>query len=149
MPRRMSAIRLKKSEQQELRKLCRGKTAVKTAGRARALLHFAKDDSVSEIAVLVGLSEATVKRIRVRYLEGGLDLALYDRPISGRPRELRTADEKLIVAKACSKPPEGRSRWTLELLAEHTGHSKGMVQRVLSRDGMKPWREKKLVYCDG
>ena len=53
----------------------------------------------------------------------------------------------MLVATACSSPPEGRKRWTLDLLAgamvrltEHEGLSRETVRRRLAEDDLKPWR---------
>ena len=43
--------------------------------------------------------------------------ALHDRQRPGARRKLSGKEEALLVATACSKPPAGRARWTLELLA--------------------------------
>src|SRR5258708_6153461 len=61
-------------------------------------------------------------------------------------------EEALLVATACSKPPTGRARWTLELLAgqmvkltEHGGLSRETVRRRLAENDLKPWR--KDMWC--
>ena len=61
-------------------------------------------------------------------------------------------EEALLVATACSKPPAGRARWTLELLAgemvkltEHAGLSRETVRRRLAENDLKPWR--KDMWC--
>ncbi|MDX8529336.1 IS630 family transposase, partial [Mesorhizobium sp. MSK_1335] len=57
-----------------------------------------------------------------------------------------------LVATACSSPPPGRSRWTLELLAdafvkltEHEQLSRETVRRRLAENDLKPWR--KDMWC--
>ena len=57
-----------------------------------------------------GRSNASSKR--------GLERALSEVPRPGAARKLGASEEALLVAVACSKPPEGRARWTLELLAD-------------------------------
>ncbi len=59
----------------------------------------------------------------------------------------RTHLMALLVATACSDPPQGRKRWTLDLLAgamirltEHEGLSRETVRRRLAEDDLKPWR---------
>jgi len=63
---------------------------------------------------------ATVGLIRKRFVMRGLDGTLtrkkQDRP--SRPRKLDGDGEAVLIAQACSSPPEGRSRWTLKLLSE-------------------------------
>ncbi len=58
----------------------------------------------------------------------------------------------MLVATACSKPPIGGARWTLELLCgemvrltEHESLARGTVRRRLSENGLKPWR--KDMWC--
>ena len=75
------------------------------------------DDRIAE-AVEVHLR--TVERVRQRFVEGGLEAALVrkkqDRP--RRERKLDGAGEARLIAAACSDPPQGRSAWTLQLLAD-------------------------------
>lgn len=54
--------------------------------------------------------------MRQRYLDDGLEAALYDRPRSGRPTKYGDKAEAELVALACSDPPEGYSQWSLVLL---------------------------------
>ena len=73
------------------------------------------DQQVAE-AVMVGPS--TVIRVRQRFVEGGLERALNDRPRPGKRRKLDGKQEAHLVAVACSAAPEGHTRWTLRLLAD-------------------------------
>ena len=63
------------------------------------------------------------------------------------PRKLSGKETALLVATACSSPPQGRKRWTLDLLAgamvrltAHEGLSRETVRRRLAEDDLKPWR---------
>src|SRR5258708_6329483 len=67
-------------------------------------------------------------------------------------RKLSGKEEALLVATACASPPEGRARWTLELLAgvmvkltDHESLSHETVRRRLAENGLKPWR--KDMWC--
>ena len=64
------------------------------------------------------LGKCTVKRTRLRFVEGGLERALDDRRRPGKARLLDGKQEAFLVALACSAPPEGRVRWTMQLLAD-------------------------------
>ena len=64
------------------------------------------------------ISDDTVARTRQRFCEDGLDSALTDKPHPGAEGKLDDGQEAYLVALACSDPPEGRQRWTLELLAK-------------------------------
>ena len=111
---------LEPDERGELEKLIsRGKGA--TRRLAHALLHADQGEGRpgkidAEIAEAVGVSVATIERVRQRFVEEGLETALSPRP----PRRLypRKLDgEARLIALACS-PPEGQARWTLRMLAE-------------------------------
>jgi transposase len=68
----------------------------------------------------VEVSARTVERVRRRFAEGGLAAALDRRPQPPRPakRKLDGAAEAHLVAMVCSDPPDGRGRWTMQLLAD-------------------------------
>ena len=138
-------VKLHHRSVESLKALCGGQTPARIANRARVLLLLNEGFDVDEVADRSGVSTATVKRIRKRYLEEGWRIAVAEKPRPGRPKKFTTKEEKEIIALACSKAPDGCARWTVRLLADHTGVSYGTVQRVLSEDGLKPWREKNVV----
>ncbi len=81
------------------------------------LVHLnAQGKTISELQTMYALSQPTVSRVLHRYLEGGLTFALADEPRSGAPAKLSPKIEAHVTALVCSSPPEGRVRWTLELL---------------------------------
>ncbi len=61
-------------------------------------------------------AEDTVRRMRVRYRTEGLQAALEEKPHPGREPLLNGQQEAYLIALACSEPPAGQTRWTLELL---------------------------------
>lgn len=72
-----------------------------------------------EIAEAYGVSLSTVHRVRQAFVEEGLDAALYRKKPSGRQyHKLDGAQEAKLLAIACSQPPTGRKRWTLQMLAD-------------------------------
>jgi transposase len=104
--------------------LSRGKTAARRLTHARILLKADmvgdgpgwKDDRIAE-ALEVG--RATIERVRKQFVEEGLDAALERRPSRREYRRKLDGDgEAHLIALACQEPPEGRSRWTLQLLAD-------------------------------
>jgi len=104
--------------------LSRGKAAARKLTHARILLKADvaaggpgwNDESIAE-ALEVG--RATVERVRKEFVEEGLEAALERRkPHRQYRRKLDGDGEAHLVALACRKPPEGRSRWTLRLLAD-------------------------------
>jgi hypothetical protein len=76
--------------------------------------------SDSQIAVALQTSIDTVARTRRLLVEEGLEAALIRKhsPNSARRRIFDGAAEARLIALACSKPPAGRTRWTLQLLEE-------------------------------
>ncbi|MCP1835467.1 transposase [Bradyrhizobium sp. USDA 4532] len=105
----------------------------------------ASDDA---IAISVGVSGSTIYRTKRRFVLGNLEAALSEEPRPGADRKLSGKEEALLVATACSNPPAGRARWTLELLAgelvrltEHDTISRETVRRRLAENELKPWRK--------
>ena len=105
-----------------------------------------------EIARSVGVGGSTVYRTKRRFVEGNLEQALSEEPRPGAERKLTGKEEALLVATACTKPPAGRARWTLELLAgemvrltDHETLSHETVRRRLAENDLKPWR--KDMWC--
>ena len=127
--------------------LAGGKHAARKLKRAQILL--AADAGVDDetIAKSVGVGGSTVYRTKRRFVEGNLEAALNEEPRPGGERKLTGKQEALLVATACSAPPKGRKRWTLELLAgemvkltEHDGLSRETIRRRLAENDLKPWR---------
>jgi transposase len=119
-------VTLTAAERQSLHDLiAAGKAAALKLAHARILLKADAapdgpawtDDRIAE-AVEVNLT--TVERVRQRFVEQGLEAALVRkkqvRP--SRERKLDGAGEARLIALACSEPPQGRSAWTLQLLAD-------------------------------
>ncbi len=146
-------VELSPDEREELGALLKGgKHAVRKVKRAQILL--AADEGVGdgEIAAHVGIGGSTVYRTKRRFVEGNLELALAEAPRCGAERKLTGKEQALLIATACSAPPAGRARWTLDLLSdamvaltEHESLSRETVRRRLAEDELKPWRRK--MWC--
>jgi len=118
-------VRLGSTERDHLLRLVTtGRAAAAKLLRARILL---KADVAAgerrwtdaDIAAALDTSESTVHRVRQAWVEQGLEAALVRRRPTGRQyRKLDGAQEAHLIAVACSPSPEGRTRWTLELLAD-------------------------------
>jgi hypothetical protein len=100
----------------------------------------------------VGVGGSTVSRTKRRFVEGNLEGALNEEPRPGAERKLSGQEEALLVATACSRPPQGRARWTIELLAgemvrltDHESVSRETVRRRLRENKLKPWQQK--MWC--
>ena len=98
--------------------LNKGKASARSLTRARILLLADAGRSNEEIKSALNASTTTISRIRRRYCEGGLEFALSEKPRSGAPPKIDGRIEAEITHLACSQPPEGRSKWTLRLLAD-------------------------------
>lgn len=98
--------------------LTKGKHSVRSLKRAQVLLALQQGKSPSAVAQLVSVSPAMVYNIRNRYLAEGLTVALSEKPRLGQPSKFDKATQAHLTALACSQAPDGRSRWTLRLLAD-------------------------------
>ena len=119
MARQSQPITLNSNETRSLKTiLTRGTTSARTLSRARILHLLHRKQQPSAIADLLQVSQQTIYNVKRRYLDGGLQSALFDQPRSGRPIEIDGKQRAKVTALACSTPPEGRARWTLRLLAD-------------------------------
>src|ERR1051325_9071717 len=112
-------IAVTKKDQQELRKLVKGGVQqVRVVLRALALLQLGEHASAPQIASVIPLTPQAIRRLGHRYEQAGLDGALYEKQRPGAAQVLDTNQKQRIIAMVCSEPPEGRSRWTVHLVAE-------------------------------
>lgn len=146
-------VELSQSERDELKGLLSGgRHAARKLKRAQILLAADTGNGDEQIAKTLGVSGSTIYRTKRRFVEANLEGALSEEPRPGAARKLSGKEQALLVATACSKPPQGRSRWTLELLAgelvkltEHDDLSRETVRRRLAENDLKPWR--KDMWC--
>ena len=146
-------VELSQDERDQLTALLSGgKHPARKIKRAQILL--AADAGVGDeaIAASVSVGGSTVYRTKRRFVEGDLELALTEEARPGAGRKLTGREEALLVATACSNPPAGRARWTLDLLAgemvkltEHAAVSRETVRRRLAEKELKPWQ--KDMWC--
>ena len=146
-------VELSQTERAELTAIVSGgKHAARKLKRAQILLAADAGASDDDIATSVAVGGSTVYRTKQRFVLGNLEAALSEQPRPGAGRKLSGKEEALLVATACSKPPQGRARWTLELLTgamvsltEHVSLSRETVRRRLAENDLKPWR--KDMWC--
>ena len=146
-------VELNEGERAQLTALLSGgKHAARKLKRAQILL--AADAGIGDEAIAdsISVGGSTVYRTKRRFVEGNLDLALSEEARPGAVRKLSGKETALLVATVCSSPPQGRKRWTLDLLAgqmvqltEHEGLSRETVRRRLAEDDLKPWLRK--MWC--
>jgi transposase len=118
-------VTLTQAERDELvGMIARGTSAARKLAHARVLLQADESDGApartdEQVADALNLSTRTIERVRERFVEHGLESALlparssrvYERKLDGR-------QEAQLIALACSKPPAGKARWALRLLAD-------------------------------
>ena len=118
MPKKKYIIDLSTDEREQLQQLIRrGKTSARKLTRARVLLKASEGCTDEKIVAALNVGIATVERIRKRFVESGLD-AINERPRPGKKPKLDPKAQTRLIAEACSKAPDGRQRWTLQLLAD-------------------------------
>jgi transposase len=118
----------------------KGVHSSREVNRAHVLAGLDQGIPEGQIMAVLGMGRTAVWRARAAYLQGGVDLAVFDVARSGRPRQYDTDAEARVTALACSAPPEGRQRWTmveLERAARQepglSGVSRETVRRMLKK----------------
>lgn len=125
--------------------LKKGQKNARSLTRARILLLANEGKGDTEISKILSVGRSTALRIRKRYLKEGLQNALVDKPRSGQPEKYNERHAAEIIALACTKPPEGRKRWSLSLLCEELRKRKGFetinketIRLLLKKNKIKP-----------
>ncbi len=119
MPKQLHHITLNDSDYDYLRQYVQGgHKSARAINRARILLFADTGLTDEDIAATLGLSMATVYRVRKNYHTFGLHHALDEHARCGAPAKLDGRVEATLTMLACSAPPEGYGRWTLQLLAD-------------------------------
>ncbi len=123
----------------------KGLHASRQVNRAHTLWCLDRGIAESQIRAVLGIGRSALWRTRAAYLQGGVELAVFDVARSGRPRVYDTDAEAKVTALACSAPPQGRSRWTLVELARAArqepglgGMSRETVRRLLKKTTSSP-----------
>jgi hypothetical protein len=149
-------LKLKPADKKQLDVLGRGQMTGRKWLRLQILRLLGSGRLVQTVADGLGTYPRVVRRVRDQYMTLGLEAALNDRVRPNR-RQARLDDgqKARIVSIACSAPPEGQARWTLQLLAEEAMRrgvapkvSKKDTQKILKAHDLKPWREKNVVRTE-
>ncbi|HEX6985439.1 MAG TPA: IS630 family transposase [Planctomycetaceae bacterium] len=145
-------VTLTAEERDELEAMIRrGRADARKLAHARVLLQVDEADGSPgridrDVAAALDLGVRTIERVRKRFVEEGLEPALLPKP-SKRvyARVLDGAQEAKLIALACSRPPDGKRRWTLRLLAEQVvelGYAEAVsyetVRRTLPKNELRP-----------
>jgi transposase len=113
----------------------KGRKNARELTRANALLQINREKTEMEIKEILGISRATVSNIKKRYRNEGLQNSLIDKPRTGQPKKYSERHEPEIIAQACTKPPDGRKRWSLTLLTEEMRKKPGF--KTINRESIR------------
>jgi len=117
-------VRLRKRERGQLQAVVhKGVQKARVINRARILLmadesRRGENKSDGEISKTLGICLRMVAATREKYWRFGLRQALEEKPRSGHPPKLSGSVEAILTTIACTDAPQGRSRWTLRMLAD-------------------------------
>lgn len=103
-----------------------------------------------EISRILGISMRKIDRLKKRFVEEGLDIALDGKKGSRIYAKKVDGDfEAHLIALSCSEPPEGYAKWSLRLLADKVVElnyidcvSHETVRRILKKTNLNHGREK-------
>lgn len=109
--------------------ISKGRNKAVVIQRAHILLKVDEGKPDEEISQLLYVSEQTIRRVRLRFEMDGLQAGLEDKPHPASGSELDEKQEARVIALACSEPPAGQARWTLELLVQEILKD-GIVTRI-------------------
>ena len=119
--------------------------------RARMLLWKSEGKTDKSIAEGLGVSVNTVRRCVDRYLNSGINLAIFDDERSGRPVEITDDAKSWIVSVACQKPCDlgySAELWTLAALHKHIQTNAEEAGYPRLKTVTKPWLQKYLKKMD-
>jgi putative transposase len=153
MARPPKPFHLKAQDKQELKQMLSGGIQqVRVVLRALALLQLDAGLSAPKISQTVLFAAQAIRTIAKRYQQDGLERALFERKRPGHAELLEASDKQRIIAMVCSQPPEGRTRWTVRLVAEEAvkrklvpGVGRETIRILLESHDFKPWRENNVV----
>jgi len=154
MPAKQYRVNLTQDERDHLLDITRrGKSSARKVKRSLILCKADEGLTDQQVAEALTVGPSTVSRVRQRFVEGGLERALNDRPRPGQRRKLDGKQEAHLVAVACSSAPEGHSRWTLRLLADQVvkleftdSICRETVRQVLKKTNSSRGRRKNGAY---
>jgi transposase len=152
--RKRYIVDLTAAERAELRSIIRtGIASARRLTRARVLLLADEGETDARIAAALHVHETTVERIRQRFVAGGVEQARRDQPRPGGRPKLDRKQEAFLIALACSAPPQGRARWTMQLLADRLvaleivgAISDETVRRTLKKERAQAVAQEALVH---
>ena len=124
MPSKIYHIDLEDTERERLESIVKKrKSTSESVKRSKILLAADRNGSKKwkdvQISAQYEVSTRTIERLRKRYVEEGLDVALKGKPRLNLDKKKFDGEvESKLIALRCSEPEAGRSSWTLQLLAD-------------------------------
>lgn len=109
--------------------------------RSQLILDWMNNISYTESASKNRVSEMVIAKWRKRFKKDGI-AGLKDKPRSGKPSTISEAMRNKVIHYACSKPADGRRRYSQADIAEKTGISQSRVSEILRKDQLKPHKTK-------
>src|SRR5262245_279532 len=126
------AVKLTRKERDHLiAVVTKGRNKAAVIQRAHSLLKSDEGKTDKDIGQLLYSSDQPIRRTRLRFWQDGLEAALDDNARAKRDGALNERQQAYLVALACSHPPSGRERWTVELLTAQLIED-GIVSSVAS-----------------
>lgn len=117
--RTKNKVKLKSKERKTLRAIIsQGEHKARKITRCRILLMSDAGSGDTEIMNSLSIARNTIREVRKRYSQEGVEAAINERSRPGAPEKFDGSQRAKITAVACSQAPEGRQRWTLRLLAD-------------------------------
>ena len=123
----------------------KGVHQAREVNRAHVLSCLDRGVPEAQIMEVLGIGRTALWRARAAYLQGGLELAVFDVARSGRPKQYDTNAEARVTALACSEPPQGHQRWTIIELERAARQEPGLgavsretVRRMLKKTISSP-----------
>lgn len=158
-----SILNIGQEDYEYLQSLCRCRTLqAQVVDRAKILIYKAQGETNAAIAQRIDVNVNTVKLCLKKFREGGISLALYDKPRSGHPVEITDDAKAWIINAACQRPAGlgyAQELWTLKSLHQYIqGHAtqagfprletitKARVGQILKASEIKPFKVK--YYCE-
>src|SRR5258708_38346544 len=116
MPVRKYVVSLSRAERAMLEELIKNEAPrSRRVKHAKILLESDLGKSAAKVADWVGVGHSTVERTRQGYAEGGLEVALNDKPRPGGVPKLDGKQQAFVIALACSDRPNGQTRWSMQM----------------------------------
>lgn len=149
MDMKQTNLELADEDRVTLKEFCaRGSHGAREINRAHILAALDRGVPEKQIMAVLRVGRTTIWRTRAAYLEKGMRYALTDAPRPGAPRRYTVKQETAVVALACSAPPRGARRWTINLLTEEIRRREADL-RAISHESIRRFLKKTFASLGG